>query len=147
MKNHHRRCAVAAILVSTAAALVHSQTPAPAIAPLADLVVPPGFTISVYASGLPGARLMAVSPEGLLLVARRRTHEVVALPDTDNDGVADPQVILSGLPTANSLAFNGGYLYIATTPAVMRVRWAGGAPDGTPEMFAALPSSTPSAHT
>ena len=147
MKNHHRRCAVAAILVSTAAALVHSQTPAPAIAPLADLVVPPGFTISVYASGLPGARLMAVSPEGLLLVARRRTHEVVALPDTDNDGVAEPQVILSGLPTANSLAFNGGYLYIATTPAVMRVRWAGGAPDGTPEMFAALPSSTPSAHT
>ena len=90
---------------------------------------------------------MTVSPEGVLLVTRRRTHEVVALPDNDKDGVAEPAVILSGLTNANSLAFNGGHLYVATTPAVMRVRWAAGAPDGTPELFAALPSSTPSVHT
>jgi len=135
------------MLVSAVASLVSGQTPTPAAAPLSDLVVPPGFTISVFASGLPGARLMAVSPEGMLVVARRRTHEVVALPDKDKDGVAEPHVILSGLPTANSLAFNGGYLYIATTPAVMRVRWTGGAPDGAPTVFAALPNSTPSAHT
>ena len=127
--------------------LVHGQASAPPIAPLSDLVVPPGFTVSVYASGLPGARMMTVSPEGVLLVARRRTHEVVALRDKDKDGVAEPEVILSGLVTANSLAFSGGYLYIATTPAVMRVRWTAGAPDGTPEVYAALPSSTPSVHT
>ena len=90
---------------------------------------------------------MTVSPEGVLLVARRRTHEVMALPDKNKDGVAEPEVILSGLTTANSLAFNGGYLYIATTPAVMRVRWTNGAPDGAPVVFAALPSSTPAAHT
>jgi glucose/arabinose dehydrogenase len=146
---YQRRWAVAAILVSAVASLVHGQVPAPSppIAPLSDLVLPPGFTISVYASGLPGARQMTVSPEGVLLVARRRTHEVVALPDKDKDGVAEPQVILSGLPTANSLAFNGGHLYIATTPAVMRVRWSNGAHVGTPEVFAALPSSTPAAHT
>ena len=128
--DHHWRLALAAMLVSAVVSPVHGQASAPPVAPLSDLVVPPGFTISVFASGLPGARMMAVSPEGVLLVARRRTHEVVALPDKDKDGLAEPQVILSGLPTANSLAFNGGYLYIATTPAVMRVRWTAGAPDG-----------------
>jgi glucose/arabinose dehydrogenase len=35
---------------------------------------------------------MAVSPEGVLLVARRRTHEVVALPDRNKDGIAEPDV-------------------------------------------------------
>jgi glucose/arabinose dehydrogenase len=119
----------------------------PAVAPLADLVVPAGFRISVFASDLVGARLMAVSPEGVLVVARRRTHEVVALPDKDRDGRAEPQVIVTGMPNAHSLAFHLGYLYIATTPAVMRVRWANGAPVGEPERFVELPSSTPAVHT
>ena len=90
---------------------------------------------------------MTISPEGVLLVARRRTHEVVALPDRNKDGVAEPEVILTGQTNAHSLAFRGVYLYIATTPAVMRVRWANGAPDGTPMAFAELPSSTPAVHT
>ena len=144
---HKGRLALTTFLIAAMAALVHGQTPAPPVAPLSDLVVPPGFTISVFASGLPGARLMALSPEGVLVVARRRTHEVVALPDRDHDGVAEPHVILSGLPAANSLAFNGGYLYIATTPAVMRVRWSAGKPEGAPVVFAPLPNSTPSVHT
>jgi glucose/arabinose dehydrogenase len=90
---------------------------------------------------------MTVSPEGVLLVARRRTHEVVALPDQDKDGVAEPTVILKGLTNAHSLAFKDGFLYIATTPAVMRVKWANGAPAGDLETFAELPNSTPSLHT
>ena len=141
------RVALAAILASVIAH-VAAQSPAPPpTAPLSDLVLPPGFSISVFASGLPGARLMTVSPEGVLLLARRRTHEVVALPDRNKDGVAEPEVILTGLQTANSLAFRDGYLYVATTPAVMRVPWKNGAPDGAPVVFAALPSSTPSVHT
>ena len=91
--------------------------------------------------------MMTVSPEGVLLVARRRTHEVVALPDHDRDGVAEPTVILRGLTNAHSLAFKSGFLYIATTPAVMRVRWENGAPAGNPETFGQLPNSTPSLHT
>jgi glucose/arabinose dehydrogenase len=118
----------------------------PAVAPIDDLKVPPRFRISVFASDLAGARLMAVSPEGVLLVARRRTHEVVALPDSNEDGLAEPEVILTGLTNAHSLAFKNGYLYIATTPAVMRVRWAGGKPSGVPEKIADLPTSTPSVH-
>ena len=137
MSNDARRgVSLAAILVSVLPAIMgQGQPPAAPVAPLADLVVPPGFKISVFASGLIGARLMAVSPEGVLLVARRRTHEVVALPDRNKDGIAEPDVILTGQTNAHSLAFHGGYLYIATTPAVMRVRWTNGAPDGTPSVF------------
>jgi glucose/arabinose dehydrogenase len=143
-----RRVALAAILVSILPAIMgQGQPPAAPVAPLADLVVPPGFKISVFASGLIGARLMTVSPEGVLLVARRRTHEVVALPDKNNDGIAEPEVILTGQTNAHSLAFRGGYLYIATTPAVMRVRWTNGAPDGTSSVFVDLPTSTPAVHT
>jgi len=143
-----RRAALAAILVSVLPAIMgQGQPPAAPVAPLADLVVPPGFKISAFASGLIGARLMAVSPEGVLLVARRRTHEVVALPDKNKDGIAEPEVILTGQTNAHSLAFRGGFLYIATTPAVMRVRWTNGAPDGTPSVFVDLPTSTPAVHT
>jgi glucose/arabinose dehydrogenase len=123
-----------------------APTPPPSPAVPAQITVPPGFKATVFASDLQGARLMAVSPEGVLLVARRPRHEVVALPDTDKDGHAEPEVLLSGLTNAHSLAFKDGYLYIATTPAVMRVKWASGKPSGVPEKFAELPSSTPSLH-
>ncbi len=142
--------ALALLLVVFAVSDVPTQTPAtapqPEAAPLADLRVPPGFKIAVFASNLQGARLMAVSPEGVLLVARRRTNEVVALPDRDKNGVAEPEVILTGLTNAHSLAFKDSYLYIATTPAIMRVKWASGRPAGEPEPFAELPNSTPSLH-
>jgi glucose/arabinose dehydrogenase len=121
-----------------------AATPAPA-AP-ATVAVPSGFSVSVFASDLAGARMMAVSPEGVLLVARRPRGEVVALPDKDHDGRAEPEVILSGLTNAHGLAFKDGYLYVTTTPAVMRVRWANGKPNGEPEKFADLPASTPSLH-
>jgi glucose/arabinose dehydrogenase len=124
------------------------QSPAPPTAPAvpAEIVVPPGFKATVFASDLQGARLMAVTPEGVLLVARRPRHEVIALPDTNHDGIAEPEVLLTGLTNAHSLAFKDGYLYIATTPAVMRVKWTNGKPAGAPEKVADLPSSTPSLH-
>jgi len=149
MKTLVATCAVVvtAVISMVAGMAQSSAAPqAPAVAPIGDLKVPEGFTISVFASDLAGARLMAGSPEGVLLVARRPRHEVVALPDIDKDGRAEPEVILTGLTNAHSLAFKDGYLYIATTPAVMRVRWSNGKPVGQPEKFADLPSSTPSVH-
>src|SRR6185436_12432007 len=124
------------IVVVAIGAAVAAQTPATPQAPPspAALTVPPGFTASVFASDLQGARLMTVSPEGVLLVARRQRGEVVALREKDGnqDGPATPEVILSNLTNAHSLAFKDGWLYIATTPAVVRVRWANGKPQGEP---------------
>src|SRR5215831_5962161 len=97
----------AAVIAIMTAIAVSAQTP---VAPLAaqaapDLVVPSGFKATVFASDLAGARLMTVSPEGVLLVARRPRNEVVELPDADKDGRAEPHVILSNLTNAHSLAF------------------------------------------
>lgn len=134
-----------AALLGPWAASAGAQPAAAAPAVPAVLRVPDGFAVSVFASDLPRARLMAVSPEGVLVVARRT--EVVALPDADGDGRAEPRVLFADLPYAHSVAFGHGYLYIATTPAVLRVKWRSGAPDGVPERIVELPSSTPSLHT
>ena len=88
---------------------------------------------------------MAVSPKGVLVVATRA--EVVALPDANHDGVAEPTVLSSGMTYAHSVAFNGGYLYVGTTPAVVRVKWANGAVAGPVETYVELPSSAPAMHT
>ncbi|MGE0815529.1 MAG: PQQ-dependent sugar dehydrogenase [Vicinamibacterales bacterium] len=145
MNFRHAPSLAAAVLALTALPAV-AQAPAPAVPPApARLTVPAGFTASVFASGLQGARLMAVSPEGVLVVAKRA--EVVALPDANHDGVAEPRVLLRDMPYAHSLAFHDGYLYIGTTPAVVRVKWERGDVVGTPEPYVTLPSSTPAMHT
>lgn len=121
-----------------------AAAPAPPPQP-ASLEVPPGFSVSVFASGLQGARMMAVSPEGVVVLAKRA--EVVALPDANRDGVAEPKVLLGGLAYAHSVAFKDGYLYIGTTGAVLRVKWAQGELAGPVERFVDLPTSTPAMHT
>jgi glucose/arabinose dehydrogenase/quercetin dioxygenase-like cupin family protein len=138
-------CAVVALLPGDAASqpAPSSQIPAPPVP--AALTVPEGFGVSVFASGLTGARLMAVSPEGTLVVARRA--EVVALPDADGDGVAEPRVLFSDMTYAHSVAFANGFLYIATTPAILRVPWVNGAPSGRPVAIVELPADKPSLHT
>jgi len=131
-------------LAASASAFAQTAPVAPPPTP-ASLTVPAGFTVSVFASGLQGARLMAVSPDGVLVVAKR--GEVVALPDDNQDGVAEPRVLLRDMTYAHSVAFHDGFLYIGTTPAVLRVKWAKGTIEGTPETYVELPSSTPSMHT
>ena len=88
------RTLLTAALLASAAALAAGQT-GPTSAQPAVLAVPDGFSVSVFASGLTGARLMVVSPEGILVVARRA--EVVALPDAHGDGQVEPTVLLAGL--------------------------------------------------
>jgi glucose/arabinose dehydrogenase len=128
----------------SAAAFAQAQQPAAPAQP-AVLTVPAGFKATVFASGLAGARLMAVSPDGVLYVALQGKGEVVALPDKDKDGKADKtETVLTGLTRPHSLAFNKGYLYIATNPAVLRVKYANGKVEGTPEKFIDLPVSTTS---
>ena len=98
-----------------------AQPAAPAVP--AQLVVPAGFTVTVFASDVTNGRLMAVSPDGVLFVARQSKGDVVALPDRDKDGKADSvDVVLGDLTRPHSVAFNGGYLYVATNPTVLRVK-------------------------
>ncbi|HEY7180078.1 MAG TPA: PQQ-dependent sugar dehydrogenase [Blastocatellia bacterium] len=123
---------------------VRAQNTAPQAPPTpADLKVPEGFKVSVFASDVTNARLMAVSPDGVLFVARQSKGDVVALPDRDKDGKADKmEIVASNLARPHSVAFYKGFLYIATNPAVLRVKYAGGKVEGEPEKVVDLPVST-----
>jgi len=86
------------------------------------LTMPPGFTASVFAR-VGGARFMALGPDGAVYVSRPRSGEIVRVVDGDSDGVAEAQtVVVSGLERPHGLAFHGGFLYIANTDGVARVR-------------------------
>ena len=87
------------------------------------LNLPPGFSARVFAiPGGPGRpRLMAFNADGVLHVAH--VNSVMALPDRDNDGVADAEITaVSGLSQANSIAFYRDAMYVAETDKVIRYR-------------------------
>jgi glucose/arabinose dehydrogenase len=88
------------------------------------LKLPPGFSISVFAAHVPGARVLALDPEGTLLVSLTRQGRVVALPDKNDDGKADAVLtVLQGLNNPHGLAFTKNpeetpRLYVAETDQV-----------------------------
>lgn len=70
------------------------------------LVLPPGFTISIFAKDVPGARVMTRDPSGTLLVSEPDAKRVVALPDEDGDGKADGRItVLGNVRKPHGLAF------------------------------------------
>ena len=81
-----------------------------------------GYSMGVFAdvgSGKP--RMLALDPIGNIVVSITNQGKVVALPDTDNDGVAEPAVdILTGLDRPHGIAFDGQYIYVAETDKVTR---------------------------
>src|SRR5262245_26067694 len=69
--------------------------------------------------------------------------DVVALPDLNKDGRADKmEIVIEGLTRPHSLVFHKGYLYIATHPAVLRIKYAAGKTEGAPEKIVDLPVAT-----
>ncbi len=70
------------------------------------LLLPRGFTIDTYAEDLGKPRVLALAPDGTLVVSIPAEGKVVALPDDDKDGWADSQLtIVSGLNKPHGLAF------------------------------------------
>jgi glucose/arabinose dehydrogenase len=84
-------------------------TPADKLA-LAQLKLPKGFKIEVYASGIANARSLRVGDKGTVFVSNRQLDKVYAV--TDKDGKREAKVIASGLDRPNGLAFLNGTLYI-----------------------------------
>jgi len=103
---------------------------------LADrLTVPAGFTVRYFAQSLSGVRFLALGPDGAVYASVPGANKVMRLTDVDGDGVADSSVVaVSGLNRPQGLAFHKGYLYIANTDGVVRVRLgATGRASGEPE--------------
>lgn len=90
---------------------------------LVEMELPDGYASAVFAEGLDGPRFLDVSPDGVLFVAERGPDRVVALPDTDGNGMADEVVeIGTGYGRANDLAFApDGTLLVAGETALWAV--------------------------
>src|SRR6187401_796237 len=98
------------------------------------LRVPRGLAVTEFAK-VPGARALAVAPDGSVYVSLPRRNEIVRLVDANKDGVAESQdVAVSGLNRPHGMAFRDGWFYIANTDGVVRVRLgADGKAQGKPE--------------
>ena len=88
--------------------------------PLDKIKLPPGFKISLYADDVPGARSMALSPDGTLFVGTRGSR-VYALPNRKQNKKADGVIVLADdLATPNGVAFRDGALYVAEVNRILR---------------------------
>jgi glucose/arabinose dehydrogenase len=85
--------------------------------------LPAGFTASIYAQDLPGARTLLFAPNGDLLVSRPRKGEVLVLaPDADGDGRSDGlRSLVEQLNQPYGMDFHEGWLYLAEGDAIGRI--------------------------
>ncbi len=86
------------------------------------LTLPPGFAVSIFASGLGHPRALCHDSAGNLLASITAEGKVVALPDRNHDGVADEIVtVVEGLDRPHGMATygpGGRTLYIAESDEV-----------------------------
>lgn len=90
-----------------------------------QIQLPDGFSMGVYAKDIPNARVIRFSHRGDLLVANPSLGQVVILGrDKNDDHKADSKsVLIDGLNGPNGLDFFDGWLYIAETDAIGRIRF------------------------
>lgn len=88
-----------------------------------QLTVPAGFRVAYFAKDIPGVRAMVLGANGAVYASQPALGRVVRIWDVNGDGVADSMAIaVSGLNRPHGLAFHGGWLYVANTDGVVRVR-------------------------
>lgn len=87
---------------------------------LQRLHLPYGFSISIFADDVPGARQMAIGEHGVVFVGTQEGY-VYALEDKDGDGVAEQRYTLAhDLYLPNGVAYKSGALYVAEVNRIIR---------------------------
>jgi len=90
---------------------------------LAQLHLPIGFKISIFADNLPNARSLAVAENGLVFVGTRQQGAVYAIQDANGDGLAEKRYIIAeNLYMPNGVAYYQGDLYVAETNRIIRFK-------------------------
>jgi glucose/arabinose dehydrogenase len=118
--DYHRRMVTRILLLAALGGLASAQAPARPL-PLQQITLPAGFSIALYATGVPNARQMALGDKGTLFVGSRTARTVYAVVDRNGDQAADQVfTIASGLNMPSGLAFRGGALYVAEVSRVVR---------------------------
>lgn len=89
-------------------------------ADLEDIVLPPGFTIEVFAE-VPNARSLALGDHGTVFVSNRRQQAVYAVVPREG---REPEVLklVDNLDSPNGIAFFDGDLFVAEVSRITRYR-------------------------
>src|SRR5688572_22549927 len=80
----------------------------------AKLVVPAGFEVSVFASGLGKPRVLAVAADGTVYATRRDAGDVLMLRDRDHDGKSEAPLVVARRPQMHGIALTGTKVYLVT---------------------------------
>src|SRR5213594_2528050 len=117
---------------------------APGEIPIEKIKVPPGFKVSVWASGINNARAMTWGDKNTLFVSSRVAGNVYAV--VDKGGQREVKVIAKGLNLPNGVAFKDGTLYIAEISRITKMPGIEGKLDNPPAMevvYDILPRDVP----
>lgn len=107
---------ISLILVNLTLPSVHGALP------LERIVLPEGFSIDLYATGIPNARSMTLGDKGTVFVGTRSGDKVFAIVDSNGDFKADKTyTIVKELWSPNGVAFKNGSLYIAEINRILRL--------------------------
>jgi glucose/arabinose dehydrogenase len=88
---------------------------------LAEIELPSGFEISVYADGVENARQLALGAEGTVFAGSREAGKVHAIVDTDGDHKADRVLLIDDrLNMPSGVAFRDGALYVGAVDRILR---------------------------
>ncbi len=89
---------------------------------------PPGFSVTIFAAEVPGARFMAVAPNGDVFVAESDAGKVVVLrPSRDGTKAQRIATFAHGFAQPHGIAFQHGAIYIADTKSLWRLPYRDGA--------------------
>ncbi|MEI8325362.1 MAG: PQQ-dependent sugar dehydrogenase [Betaproteobacteria bacterium] len=97
---------------------------------LKNIKLPPGFHISLYASGVNSARQMARGDKGTLFVGSFGVGTVYAI--TERNGKKEVKPILTGMKMPTGLAFRDGALYVADIDRILKYEAAESSLDKMP---------------
>ncbi len=94
--------------------------------------VPPGFSVSVYASGLSGPRLMRTAPNGDIFLAEMEANRIRVLRSAEGQGKAETtEIFADHLELPFGIAFyppgpDARWVYVANSSSVVRFPYRSG---------------------
>ena len=88
-----------------------------------NLVVPDGFSINIFEGNIEAPRQVAQGDQGFIFVGSRKSGKVVALLDSDVNGISDSKIVIAeDLNSPSGVSFYDGDLYIAEIDKIWRIR-------------------------
>ncbi len=88
-----------------------------------DVMIPQGWKAEIFYAGsaLKKPRFLAWGPDSVLFVANMSGNNILALPDTNNDGIADTAIVVTTVPgNTSSITFHRDTLYVGSETSIRK---------------------------